>query len=65
VHFFHANKLVVSQNTFSYAVKIVPLFPFQNMITDGKISRVRKRWEPGGSFYFDQVSHPYKTTVQL
>jgi hypothetical protein len=39
--FFHENKLVVSQNTFSYAIKIVRPFPFQSLITGVTVSRVR------------------------
>jgi len=35
------NKLVVSQNTFSYVIKIVSPFPFQSLITGVTVSRVR------------------------
>jgi len=40
-HFFHENKSVVSQNTYSYVTKIVPPFPFQGLITGVTVSRVR------------------------
>jgi len=39
--FFHENKLVVSQNTFSYVIKIVLPFSFQSLITGVTVSRVR------------------------
>ena len=35
------NKLDVLQNTFSYIIKIVPLFPFQILITSVTVSRMR------------------------
>jgi len=50
--FFHENKLVVSQNAFSYVTKIVLPFPFQSLITGVTVSRVHWQWEPVGLFFW-------------
>ena len=58
-NFSHGNKLVVSQNTFSYVIKIVPPFPFQNLIRGVAVSRVHKQWEPGGLFFILTKFHTH------
>ena len=45
------NKLVVSQNTFSYVIKIVSPFPFPSLITAVAVCRERYTVGAGWSFF--------------